>query len=356
MFQRQTTIIVGAGCSAEYKMPVGDGLKDAIADQLEQIGRRKRENGFITVTSQGADDTLVGAITYEGQKFGDRNWVQIANGMAEGIRHAPSIDRYLHIHRDNPAKVKIGKLAIAWAILAAEERSLLATGVNLAGISRSNNGEPHWLQQLFNRLQADVPLGEIERAFDKLTIITFNYDRLIEHYLFHAVKALGGFDEKQAAAALSHLKIVHPYGKIGRLPWQPDDGGPSLAFGRNEYLQPQTLMDSAERLRTFTETVEEEDLIGAIYDGILNPSQIIILGFSYLRQNLELMTSQGTSKVMNVEATCYLESDSNRLMADKGIRQMLRGNAISEMGDFGTRWHNTTAGAFIRDFGNEIAS
>lgn len=337
-------------------MPIGDGLKDIIADQLSQIGRHKRENGYIFVTSRGADELLVNAIEVSGQQAGSTAWLTIANGMAEGIRHAPSIDRYLHIHRDDKAKVTIGKLAIAWAILKSEEESLLSNGVILANISREMAGEPHWLNQLFTRLQSDAPLKEIKQAFENLTIITFNYDRLIEHYLFNAVKALGGFDTRQAADAITHLQIVHPYGKIGRLPWQSDGEGPTLSFGKNQDMHYQLLIDSADRLRTFTETVDDEGVITAIRHSITETNQIIVLGFSYLTQNLELMKSDANSKVENIEATYFRESESNRYIAERGLLSMLRGGAKPEFDDYKIRWHNMPAGKFIRDYGNEISS
>lgn len=357
MFRRPTVIIVGAGCSAEYGMPVGDVLKDDIADQLALIGRLKRENGFSYRTSRGADDLLVGAIQAEGAKRSRDDLEAVASSMADGIRNALSIDRYLHFHKEDEAIVAIGKLAISWAIIHAERKCLLGRNkVDLSAIQAAKGDEPHWLRQLFNILQDDVQRSDIADIFKNLTIITFNYDRLIEHYLFNAVQSLGRYTPKETADALSSLKIVHPYGKIGRLPWQTQERGPMMNFGGDNDMPPALLMESASRLRTFTETVEDEDIISAIHGNIYFAKQIVVLGFSYLQQNLNLMQSADASRAEVVEATCYGESDANKAIADRRLRAMLRGEVPPDLGDYSVRWHTKKAGQFLREFGNEIAS
>lgn len=357
VLKRRTTIIVGAGCSAEYGLPVGDGLKDVIADSLYEIGKPGPAGKEAQRSSAKADPILAKAVQEWGYECGSTKYEAVAHHMSGGIRHASSIDRYLNLHRDNEPAVQIGKLAISRAILAAEQRSSIGEdALDLTLIKQRNHNAPHWLHELFLRLQDDVPLTQIERIFSNLTIITFNYDRVIEHYLFHALQALGNLDKGEAARAMSHLNIVHPYGKIGRLPWQPEDGSPDLPFGYHRALAPHMLIASAQRLRTFTETVDDDEVISKIHAGILTAEQIIFLGFSFLPQNLELMRSESESGAQVVLATSFRESASNIRIAKDNIVRMLRGHTPPQYGSVHPVFSDTASGPFLRENGNEIAS
>ena len=64
--------------------------------------------------------------------------------------------------------------------------------------------------------------------FKHLTIVNFNYDRCVEHFLFHAMQAWSLKDEREIAELMKGLNIYHPYGSVGDLPWQSGDG---IEFG-----------------------------------------------------------------------------------------------------------------------------
>ena len=356
MFRRRTTLIVGAGCSAEYDLPIGDGLKDQIAEKLAVIGRQDRSQGYVVISSRGSDEVLLSAIVQAGKQRGNDRWDLVANAMAPGIRHASSIDRYLHLHRDDEAKVTIGKIAIARSILSAESSSLLGRdSIDLPNIRNKLAGQPHWLQELMFRLQEDVSLGQMKDIFKNLTIITFNYDRVIEHYLYHAVRELGGFDPDAAAEVMSALTIIHPYGKIGRLPWQNEQGSP-LPFGHWEDLHYQTVIEAGERLRTFTETVEDEDLLGSIRGAVRHSEQIAFLGFSFLQQNLDLIRPETRSGATQVWCTTYGMSQFDVDASSLAVSTMLNGTNTPQHHPFSSRPIASKAGPFMADVGNLLRS
>jgi hypothetical protein len=62
----------------------------------------------------------------------------------------------------------------------------------------------------------------------------FNYDRCIEQYLFHALQDYYGVSPHEASAMMASLKIFRPYGKIGDLPWQSQEG--AVPFGKSPTL------------------------------------------------------------------------------------------------------------------------
>ena len=55
---------------------------------------------------------------------------------------------------------------------------------------------------------------------NKLSIITFNYDRTLEHFLFTSLKHSYNKSDDEIAQAFSNIPIIHVHGWLGELPWQ----------------------------------------------------------------------------------------------------------------------------------------
>jgi hypothetical protein len=78
---------------------------------------------------------------------------------------------------------------------------------------------------------------QIADAFSKVTIINFNYDRLIEQFIYSALRTRLRVDQDEATKAISGLRTIRPYGKVGSLPWQKEGsvlrpgGGPQTSLG-----------------------------------------------------------------------------------------------------------------------------
>src|SRR5258708_19497688 len=137
MITRPTTLILGAGASAPFGFPTGYQLLNEVLS-------------CAAYSSDGASPLL--ALDYgtgQIQAF----WEALrASGKS-------SVDSFLE-HR--PTLVDIGKAAMAWALIRCESEQKLfkRDGTN-------------WYEYLFNRLNSRF------EDFDKnkLTLLTFNYDR-----------------------------------------------------------------------------------------------------------------------------------------------------------------------------------
>jgi hypothetical protein len=70
---------------------------------------------------------------------------------------------------------------------------------------------------------------KIDDVFHGLTLISFNYDRCLEHFLFNALQRLYDVDAKKAADICNNAQIFHPYGAVGALPYQNKNN--SVCFG-----------------------------------------------------------------------------------------------------------------------------
>lgn len=362
MFDRPTTFVIGAGCSREYQFPLGVGLRDEIADMLAhvEIDRpRGNDSIFWTGLSSSKDERFTRAIANIAGQNHFKDWSRVAQQMAQGLRHTSSIDRYLDHHSEDETMVRIGKMAIGRRIIKAEASSTLhvdeGSSLNMAEIYKKNDEKPHWLNELFLRLQEGVRRGNIDQIFSNVTFICFNYDRAIEHYFYEAVRVFGNLSDRDTKAAMRNLKVYHPYGSLGPLPWQDNAESPGVRYGAelDDYQSIQTIGES---LRIFTETIDENDEINCIRDAVLNASNIVFLGFSFLQQNIDLIRPRTRSNVEKVWATSLGMSGWDTDAAQRAVSSMLNGTNASGYRDFRMDSQPLTAGQFMAQAGNSLRS
>ncbi|RFC34254.1 MAG: hypothetical protein DID91_2727702389 [Candidatus Nitrotoga sp. MKT] len=86
---------------------------------------------------------------------------------------------------------------------------------------------------------------------------------------------------------VNSIKIYHPYGTIGFLPWQSAQYN-TIGYGESPLAN--QLFDSAKQIKTFTEGTDENssDVI-AIREHIRTSSRAVILGFAFHELNMDLL-------------------------------------------------------------------
>lgn len=361
MFNRPTTFVIGAGCSREYQFPLGVGLRDEIAEMLAHVKidqpRGNDSRVWIGFSDGGKDGDFNRSISNIAGQQHFQEWYRVAQQMSRGLQHASSIDRYLDHHSDDEVMVRIGKMAIGRRIIKAEASSTLSvregSSLDMAEIYEKNGQNPHWLNELFLRLQEGIRRGNIDQIFSNVTFICFNYDRVIEHYLYEAVKVFGNLSDRDTTAVMKNLKVYHPYGSLGPLRWQKEDGSPGVQYGAqlDDHRSIQTIGES---LRIFTETIEENDEIDCIRDAMLNASKIVFLGFSFLQQNIDLIRPRARSNAEQVWATSLGMSDWDTEAAHSAVSNMLNGTNSSEFRGFHMNSRPLTAGQFMAQAGNSL--
>ncbi|QDU25805.1 hypothetical protein ETAA8_08770 [Anatilimnocola aggregata] len=190
MFDKQTVLVLGAGASCQYGYPLGGKLvEDLIGLHNNEFMRNEL--------------ALIGK-TCEHYKV-----------FEQVLKEAmpPSIDFFLETR---PDFIEMGKLAIAYKILVHEGPNITARGIKSA-----------WYHMLLDAL-GNTPAKIIA---NKLSIVTFNYDRSLEHFLHTAIKARFNLNDVQAAEVVASIPIVHVYGQIGLLPWQKGADDAKLPWG-----------------------------------------------------------------------------------------------------------------------------
>ena len=131
-----------------------------------------------------------------------RDYWRAASMIRQGMVDATSIDTFIHAHKGNEGIEVCGKLAIVQSILEAERKSAMKItslpGMPLETIDQASLANT-WYGKFFRLLHEDVSLGELDKLFNNISIISFNYDRCIEHFLYHKIQNYYAVDPGTAA-------------------------------------------------------------------------------------------------------------------------------------------------------------
>ncbi len=180
MIKRPTVLILGAGASAHVGYPVGIKL-------LNEVCRL------------GGDTTpkIDGSLTPDGAAVSDFLLRLSRSGFY-------SVDAFLE---ENPEFTNLGKYLTAKCLKKYEDESRLFAPHS-----------PGWYQYLFSALHTP----EIDAlSCNRLTIISFNYDRSLECYLHQTIQHRYRTSSQAALDALTQLKIIHVHGTLGAYPQTP---------------------------------------------------------------------------------------------------------------------------------------
>jgi hypothetical protein len=302
MIERRTTLIIGAGASAECGLPVGAELKERIARLLDI---RFNDWGDRQVSG---DPTICEALrgaaaSNTPPERGIDSYLQAAWQIRNAMPQALSIDNFIDTQQGNARLELCGKLAIVRSVLDAEAKSQIYLDPHHNKQSmRFESLQATWFTSFFQLLTENCRPAQLEHRFSALTLIIFNYDRCVEHFLYHALQNYYGISATEAAALVSSIGIFHPYGTVGALPWQSRRG--SVAFGAD--TNSRELGRLAGQIRTFTEgTDPTQSAIEEIRRRVFEAQIVLFLGFAYHRLNLQLIWSDGMPHAASAEAKYF---------------------------------------------------
>jgi hypothetical protein len=296
MFKSNTVFILGAGASKEAGLPTGAELR-------EQIGRRLdlRFDPLAHGLPRSGDPAILAALRefakdrqppeLRGRQQADINpYLREGHRIREAMVQAISIDNFIDAHPGNDALELIGKLAIARCILDAERKSefFINQGQSQPRFLFENIVDT-WYNGFFQLLHENVRHNAVERIFENVSFIDFNYDRCAPFFLFYSLQNYYGVAEGEAMELVNNLRTLHPYGVVGSLPFQDQKGG--VEFGA-EHLPPVKLLNIASQIKTFTEQTRDEGADEAIRTQIREADTIIFLGFGFHELNMALLESE----------------------------------------------------------------
>lgn len=180
MITRPTVLILGAGASVYYGFPTGRRLLDNICVALE-----------------GGYETQFGRRLLATSRVKPQEMVEFREHLYKSAKQ--SVDAFLE---RRPEFLTVGKLAIAQALVPYEDPNEL--------VKRGRQPDS-WYQLLFNSL--DSRFDEFPQ--NKLGVLTYNYDRSLEEFLFTSLKHAHNRSDAETEAALEQIPIVHLHGQLG---------------------------------------------------------------------------------------------------------------------------------------------
>jgi len=248
MITHSTVLVLGAGASMPYGFPSGLQLLNTVITKLDS---NSPDNFIRSIKEFNIADDEIRTFRYD-----------LINS------NALSVDAFLEYR---PEFLNLGKLAITLALIPLEEEHKLS--------DFTNRGES-WYAYLFNKLNA--PFDAFSE--NKLSIITFNYDRSLEHCLFKSMRSKYKKSDEECAEKLSKLPMIHVHGRLGALPWQGEKG---RAYSpRADLLKLEEIKNVSEQIVVMREAEDTSSEFQDAFNLMKFSSKIYYLGFGYHEMNL----------------------------------------------------------------------
>lgn len=275
MITDNIVFILGAGASQPFGFPTGQQLVTQIYEALEYSKITEwvqNENGSkISYASIGGYEKEIDDDTRSQnqlvQMLLDSGFTKI---FIEEFRQSliqsqlNSVDAFLERRLEY---IPIGKMAIAYVLLKYEKHEEVM------------NQNSDWYRYIWNRL--NTAFSEFEK--NKLSVITFNYDRSFEYYLFNAFKATHGKQEEECISKLKTINVIHLHGKLGELPWED---GIQTEFGQ-EIDDKEKLKEVSESIKIIHEDIGNNVEFQQAYNLMNNANKIFFLGFGFSDTNIK---------------------------------------------------------------------
>ena len=180
MINEPTVLVLGAGASQPYGFPTGRDLLLKICADLINEG-----------TPLSKNMSTCGYPRDQQKAFRDPLFFSML----------PSVDAFLE---NRPEFLEIGKTVLSCALIPYERLDPV----------HNRTSTMQWYEYLFSKITS----VRDEFGKNKLSIVTFNYDRSLEQFLFNALTNTFGGDEAETYQLLRKVPIIHVYGQLGQYP------------------------------------------------------------------------------------------------------------------------------------------
>jgi hypothetical protein len=324
MVRNKTVLVLGAGASKEAGIPLGGEITGQIASACDFVfefgDRRTRGDGI-----------LLDAIRFEAQ---DRTptrpdpnpWVRAARRIAAAMPQAMSIDSFVDQHSHDRLIEQCAKFAIVRVLLQAEKNSTLyVRGTDARPRLNFPAVQNTWYAKFWTVLTEGCRLVELPERLSSFAFIVFNYDRCLEHFLYHSIQNYYGATAQEAAEIVKSAAIYHPYGVTGSLEWQTSE--PRIAFGDDPYAA--QIRELSTQIKTFTEgTDPTSSNIVEIKNKMAEADLVVFLGFAFHRQNMQLLAPSEDTKprvgFQDYLATAHGMSQSDSESIEEALPRVFR--------------------------------
>jgi hypothetical protein len=233
MIKKKTVLVLGAGASCHLGFPLGQKLIEEVYRFVHGQTQGIRNTGTSVPALRGEPylvedrkdnsvllERFLGLAGYKkdnDQEYSSKDIIEFAENLHRA--QPPSIDFFLET---NPQYSLLGKICIIFCLSRHEDQyGWYYLPSRFPDKLKDNYPDHGWYRYLWHRLVEGCKTFE-DFQENKISIITFNYDRSLEYYLMEAIKSFFDVEELQAMKAVNVVKINHVYGKLGKLDWEID--------------------------------------------------------------------------------------------------------------------------------------
>lgn len=273
MISTPTVLILGAGASMPFGFPSGRSLLIEICSGLR-------------IPESDLSQQLLNC-GYDSQSM--REFCTALNSSMQ-----PSVDAFLE---NRPEFLLVGKAAIACSLIPRE---------NETSFERKPDGQ-QWYEYLFNKMAAR--LDDFNR--NTLSIVTYNYDRSLEHFFFEALKHSYGLGDEECSDHLRALPIVHLHGKLGDYPWslpRVDLNGIFVRGKSRSYentVTPEIVDQCVAGIRIIHEDLAADPQFAKAQVLLQNSEEVYFLGFGYHPTNVQRLGVNNVAGDKRIAGTAY---------------------------------------------------
>lgn len=264
MISKQTVLILGAGASVEYGYPLAIDLKKEILKKLQDTKVRVELKEWY-----GYSDFLLDNFALAFSQSG-------VNNIEDFILERNEFE-------------EVGKLVLAKVLLEIENTT----------VPFKDEG---WYQYLFNVMNDSFEsFGQ-----NNLSVITFNFDRSLEIFLYEALRNSYGKSHVEILSTLKNIPIIHIPGQVGNIPWQ-GTREQDTQISRTELLEATKGINIVQKLEINVQIQE-----------LLNSSEVIaFLGFGYDESSMKSLGISNLEDKIIMGSTFGLKPGEIKLIAKK---------------------------------------
>lgn len=238
-----TVVILGAGASKPYGLPLGRELRDQV----------------LSISMGDPNTKLFGRFQITSDEFRD---------FCSDLRTSAfqTVDAFLE---KRPKWLKVGKIAMAMVLDGWEKEERLLP---------PKQPKDHWYEALWHSFRA-TSWASLKRT--NIKIVSFNYDRTLECYLSAVISNNYPIQRKTAATWLKEHLILHPHGTLGEYAGEQLGG---FRIGQpDRYAR---VLDALNSITVISEAESKAKLFSEIRNYIRVAERVIFLGFGFHEQNM----------------------------------------------------------------------
>jgi hypothetical protein len=185
LIKTKTVFVLGAGASFPYGFPLGSDLKKLVLECYKDDKPHAAHLYNTTAFTKAVTIEFITALQYSGLS---------------------SVDAFLE---RRPQFLDIGKATMGIELLIKE------------GTSDLWKEQENWLTYLYRNM---IGSALEEFAENRVAFVTFNYDRVVEHFFHTSLLNTFGKSVEDTAKIADQIPVIHLHGRLGLLPWQNTKG------------------------------------------------------------------------------------------------------------------------------------